>query len=280
MPNVGYHGSRWEGKWARESYRALLPVIVRRRVPTPRAVSFAVFSYSGEASLPEQVRSIRSFLRHVGRPAQFTVVSDGSHLPASVRLLEEIDPVVTVRRASEWRPAALPVKFERYLASHPTGKQLGLIMSLPQDVPALYADSDVLFFPGGAALPALVAVAGAPAFYLPDCRACSADPRIFRAAAEEQDPVNTGLLVLFRPLDWSLGIERFLELEGDPQFFTNQTITHLTMHANGARPLDPRQCVLQLDDQFVYADRYAGPGIILRHYVQPVRHKFWATLLH
>jgi hypothetical protein len=36
--------------------------------------------------------------------------------------------------------------------------------------------------------------------------------------------------------------------------------------------------VLQLDDQFVYADWYAGPQIVLRHYVGPVRHKFWMSL--
>ena len=61
-------------------------------------------------------------------------------------------------------------------------------------------------------------------------------------------------------LDWSLGIERFLQLNGAPNFFTNQTITHLVMHANGASPLDPAKYVLQLDDQTVYRDRYAGDG--------------------
>jgi len=55
-------------------------------------------------------------------------------------------------------------------------------------------------------------------------------------------------------------------------------MTHLTMHANHAAPFDPRKYVLQLDDQFVYPDRYANPTIALRHYVNPVRHKFWTSL--
>jgi hypothetical protein len=38
--------------------------------------------------------------------------------------------------------------------------------------------------------------------------------------------------------------------------------------------------VLQLDDQFVYADRYAAAALALRHYVNPVRHKFWTSLRH
>ena len=50
------------------------------------------------------------------------------------------------------------------------------------------------------------------------------------------------------------------------------------MHSNAARPFDPRKFILQLDDQFGYADRYAGPAIALRHYVNPVRHKFWISV--
>jgi hypothetical protein len=50
------------------------------------------------------------------------------------------------------------------------------------------------------------------------------------------------------------------------------------MSAAGAAPLDPVKFVLQLDDQFELSDRYASPGLVLRHYVNPVRHKFWSTL--
>jgi hypothetical protein len=35
---------------------------------------------------------------------------------------------------------------------------------------------------------------------------------------------------------------------------------------------------LQLDDQFSWRDRYAGARLALRHYVNPVRHKFWTSL--
>ena len=90
--------------------------------------------------------------------------------------------------------------------------------------------------------------------------------------------MNTGVLLLFEKLDWSLSIQRFLELEGEPNFFTNQTMTHLTMHESGGRPFDPTKYVLQLDDQFVYPDQYAGASLALRHYVNPVRHKFWISL--
>jgi hypothetical protein len=157
-------------------------------------------------------------------------------------------------------------------------KQLGLIMSLPANGPALYLDSDVLFFPGAADFACYMRAGDVPAFYLEDCQLSSADARFFRGPHELLNPVNCGALLLFKKLDWSLGIRRFLELEGEPNFFTNQTIAHLVMHANGARPFDSSKYIVQLDDQFVYQDRHAGPALALRHYVNPVRHKFWANV--
>ena len=47
--------------------------------------------------------------------------------------------------------------------------------------------------------------------------------------------------------------------------------------ASEVTALDARKYVLQLDDQTIYPDRYAGPDLVLRHYVNPVRHKFWTT---
>lgn len=278
VPNFGYHFARWEGELRRQSYRALLPTIVQRKFQPPCDVPLDVYSYSGEVMLPEQVRSIRSFLRHVGRPKSFTVVSDGSHSPRSIELLQTIDPVVSVRPTGEHLPPDLPEKFRHYVTTYPMGKQLGLIMSLPRNGPAFYVDSDVLFFRGAANLMKDIAATAAPALYLPDCQDCSADPRVLRQPNESGAPVNSGLVLVLRPLDWSLAIRRLLELEGEPNFFTNQTLVHLVMHANGALPLDPTRYVLQLDDQFIYPDRYAGPHLVLRHYVNPVRHKFWTTL--
>jgi hypothetical protein len=275
MPNYGYHLARAQAKAVRAIYRAFLPSTARRRIPGSAEVPFSVFSYSGESTLPEQVASIRSFLKYVGRPRKFTVVSDGTFSGRSIAILKSLNCVI--ENSAQWLPKDLPTKTHPYLTTHPTGKQLALIMSLPVGGPTLYVDSDVLFFPGAKDLVPLLEGGGAPAFYLADCR-LSADERLFRGEAEKAHPVNTGVLVLFEKLDWALAICRFLELPGSPDFFTNQTMTHLTMHANGALPLDSRRYVLQLDDQFVYGDRYASNGLVLRHYVNPVRHKFWTTI--
>jgi hypothetical protein len=277
MPNYGYHLARAEGNAVRTIYRAFLPSIARRRIPSGAEVPFNVFAYSGESTLPEQVASIRSFLKHVGRPKRFIVVSDGTLSDRSSGILKRLDSVISISGSAQWLPKDLPTKIYPYLTTHPTGKQLALIMSLPVNGPTLYVDSDVLFFPGARDLIPLAESGGAPAFYLADCR-LSADEHLFRGDAEKAQPVNTGVLLLFEKLDWALAVRRFLELPGLPNFFTNQTMTHLTMHANGASPLDDRKYVLQLDDQFVYPDRYASRDLALRHYVNPVRHKFWTTV--
>ncbi len=275
MPNYGYHLARAKGRAVRTLYGAFL-----RSLPSiepPRTFPLAVFSYSGEASLPEQVASIRSFLRYVGRPVRFTVVSDGTYSESSRRLLTGLDSCVSVASASEWLPKNLPDKLYPYLSGHPTGRQLALIMSLPSDAPVVYCDSDIRFFPGADDLYSYLDRRDVPALYQADCR-FSGDERLLRDNAETRDPVNTGFLLLFRKLDWTSSIERFLGLADAPNFFTNQTMTHLTMHANGAAPLDPENYVLQLNDQFSFRDRYATPRIALRHYVNPVRHKFWTSL--
>lgn len=277
MPNFGYHLARLKGNALRWVYRAFLPLIARSGVASMRPVALDVFSYSGEAALPEQVASIRSFLQHVGRPKSFTVVSDGSHSRQGIRWLEAVDPTVTVQLSPPAPPEDLSEKFRRYLSNHPTGKQLALIMSLPANGPALYIDSDVLFFDSAFDVAERATDQGVSAYYLADCQ-FSGDARLLRSEQEQQEPVNTGVLFLFQQLDWSASMRRFLELESDPNFFTNQTLAHLTMHANAARALDPARYVLQLDDQFVYADRYAGATLALRHYVNPVRHKFWTSL--
>jgi hypothetical protein len=279
LPNFGYHLARLKGRTLRATYQAVLPLIAPRRVKSPRSLALDVFAYSNEQMLPEQIRSIRSFLRYVGRPKSFTIISDGSHTERSIRLLQKVDPLVSVRESSKGLPADLPPKFRQYITSYVMAKQLGLLMTLPTNGRSLYIDADVRFFHGARDFEHYLARQDAPAFYLQDCQTCSADPRVFHSTSEERDPVNCGFLLFLKKLDWSVAIERFMELDGEPNFFTNQTLAHLVLHANGARPFDPSKYVVQLDDQFVYEDRHAGPTLALRHYVNPVRHKFWAHLI-
>jgi hypothetical protein len=275
--NVPYHSARLEGTIARYLYRAALPMIVRQTVRVPREVPFNVFAYSGENTLPEQVASIRSFLTYAGRPKQFVVVSDGSYTRTSINLLEKIDNAVRVQTTPPPLPPGLPNKIQSYLTTHPTGKQLALLMSLPANGPTIYTDSDVLFFPRARELADLSNTQSVSALYLADYQ-FSGDERLIRDPSEKRNPVNTGFVFLFRKLDWSRALERLEMLKGEPIFFTNQTVMHFCMHSNDAIALDPDKFVLQENDQFIYRDQYAGRSLAIRHYVNPIRHKFWTVL--
>ena len=184
MPNFAYHWARAEGGLVRRMYRAFLPKIVRRKIVPPESVPFEVFAYSGHDNLPEQVASIRSFLRYAGRPTRFTVVSDGTYTDQDIELLREIDPSVAVEELPPI-PPDLPSALASYLENHPTGKQLGLIMSLPRNGPALYVDSDVYFFQKANDLVTLTRASAVPAFYLLDCQ-FSGDARLIRSPNERK----------------------------------------------------------------------------------------------
>ena len=84
MPNFGYHLARAEGRAIRAIYAASLRSIVRRAITPPRDLPFEVYAYSGESALPEQIASIRSLLRHAGRPKKITIVSDGTYSAPNV----------------------------------------------------------------------------------------------------------------------------------------------------------------------------------------------------
>ena len=122
----------------------------------------------------------------------------------------------------------------RYLSTHPTGKQLALMMSLPVGGPVIYADSERSLFSGAATLAETVDETPAgTASYLPDCQ-LSADDRLFADENEKGRPVNTGFVIFRGKIDWSVACERFVALAGEPVFFTNQTLTHLVLHRNPA----------------------------------------------
>ena len=278
MTPLAHRLARAQGRAVRAAYAAALPVVARRAVHAPRALGCRVFAYSSLADLPEQVVSIRSFLQHVGRPTRYTVVSDGSHDTGARALLRAIDPAVDVADLGELLRADLPEPVLAYARDDPMGTKLALELSLPVEGPTLYADADVLFLPGaGADLAGRIAGEdGVPGWFLVDEEWAYLDRRL---RPDGDAPVNAGLFLLRRPLDWDEALDRLeRHAAGDHGFHTEQTVVHVAMHASGARGLDPRRYVIATDDMHALRDRHAGPDVVLRHYTTPVRHKLWCTL--
>ena len=95
---------------------------------------------SCERDLPEQAASLYSFLRHVGQPDRFIVVSDGSYSAESIRLLRRISPCVDVVGVADIIVVSLPEVVKAYAAGSPMGKKLALEISLPVEQATAYVD--------------------------------------------------------------------------------------------------------------------------------------------
>lgn len=236
-------------------------------------------SFSSEHDVPELVACIRSFLAQAGVPTALTVISDGSYTRASAQLLEAIHPCVAV---VDWREVArpeLPSVLWEYARTNWRGKKLLVLVSLGVERPLVYTDADVLFFTGATDLHRLAANAAGPR-YLRDCAGRMFLDRSMLAEEREADEsINAGFMLLTEPLDWEPALRRLeRRLRWKPTTFTGQTVVHLTLHAAGAQRLDPARYVVADDDRARLDDPHVGPATALRHYVDPVRHKFWTAL--
>jgi hypothetical protein len=264
----------WRGAAIRRLYAAGLPLLPRPCSAAGAVLRCEVVAFSGERQLPEQVASLRSLLRHAGRPTRITVVSDGTHTRRSRALLRRIDPAVRVIDLAEITPNPLPRAVRRYGAAGPMGRKLAVELALPLDGPTLYVDADVLFLPGAHAMAAELG-SGEPRFLLDE------EPYLDRRldADETRPPVNGGFFLLREPLEWAEALRRLERLPPRYGFHTEQTLLHLAMHASGATALDPRRYVVATDDMRELRDRHRGREVILRHFTSPVRHKLWLAVV-
>ncbi len=276
MINIKYRAARAQGNLTRLLYSKMLPRIVNRPIRQTRRVPVSVYSFSGEHHLPEQIASIRSFIRYVGIPDSFNVVFHGSYSEESRRALQQVNSCVSL---IQWDAllCELPQCVRDFAVRHPMGKKLAVLISLPVTGPTIYTDSDILFFPNSEELIDIVESENGRFWYLPDCLP-SLDISILYDNSEICNPVNAGFMILKERLNWAVPLKRLAEYKGTPFANTEQTMVHLAMHENEARPLSPKRFILSLDDQFIYRDLHAGKEIALRHYVNNVRHKLWQNI--
>lgn len=261
----------------RAAYRAALPFLAAT-APRPRGeVPARLVMFSCRRDMPELVASLRSFLRHAGSPRGIMVVSDGSHRRGDVTLLARLHAGTRVRHWRDAAPRRLPHAVAAYAARHPMGRKLAVELALPDGrEPVIYADADVLFFPGAAELAEVAADGGRPRA-LRDCGPYF-DDRLLAGPAEAVPPVNGGFLLLHERPDWDEALRRLDSLAGRPGFFSEQTLLQVAMRASGARELDPSRYVVSIADRYLDADLHAGPEIALRHYTTSVRPKLWQAL--
>lgn len=274
MASVAFHLVwRWS-HWRRRRFAARMRRGTLSPVPVAGEFPATLTGFCGQADLPEQVASWRSFQRWVGRPRRVILVSDGTLGAGDVAILRAAEPAVEIRTLEEFGGAWATPAMRAYAAAVPMGRKLFVMRALGEVAPCLYADSDILFFRGAAGLrdPALWGE-GVPRYLFDPYT--SLDRRLIRGPDEGEEAVNGGLVVVPGPLDWSEALHRLDRLE-DPAFFTEQTLAHLVIRRAGGRPLDRHRYVLRNEDQWAARDWFVGPDTALRHYISSIRYKFWA----
>ncbi len=276
MVNIGYHAAKIQANLLRNVYKSSLSSLVSFPIKQDRQIPIKVYALSCERDLPEQVASLRSFIRHVGVPDTFTIMSDGSYTDQSIKLLRSVHPCVDVQLLTKFQRDDLPQSVHAYAAQQAMGKKLAALMSIPIDGATLYTDSDILFFEGASDLVDLANSKDTHTYYLPDCKN-SLDKRLIYEDIEMQNPINAGFILFKKALDWHESVKRLSSLAEVPNYFSEQTIVNLTIKRNHGVALDREKYIMNVDDQFMYPDKFATKQIAMRHYVSDVRHKFWLS---
>jgi len=278
MVNIGYHAAKIQGKFLRSIYKSSISTLVNFPIKQDRQVPIKVYALSCERDLPEQVASLRSFLRYVGIPQVFTIMSDGSYTQQSIELLRKIHPCVEVQLLTTFQREDLPPSVYEYASQQAMGKKLAALMSIPIDSATLYTDSDILFFEGASDLADLASSNDTYTYYLTDCKN-SLDRRLIYEDGEMQEPINAGFILFKKALDWNDAIQRLAKLSEPPNYFSEQTIVNLTIKQNHGVALASDKYIMNVDDQFIYPDQFATKQIAMRHYVSDIRHKFWINVI-
>lgn len=271
---IGYHFAlRW-ALWKRRTYARRLPDIAARALDAAPEVQATFYSFSGTRDLPEQVASLRSFLRCAATPRRIVVVGDGTHTEADRAILKSLHPRLETLAWDAFIRDDLPPRMVAYARAQPLGKKVAVLMSVPPTGPWIFSDSDILYFPAATDIRHRLAAEGGVPEFLEDCYP-SLDDRLVRGDVEKRPPVNSGFGLVHRPLDWGEAVKRFEGMTGDCGYFTEQTLFHLAMRQSGGRPLPMDRYVIQSDDQWMARDRHTGPAVVLRHYFSSIRYKMW-----
>lgn len=241
-----------------------------------RPVPVVLATITGKVDFPGIVPMLTGFLMRVGRPERIVVVDDGKLRPAERECILSISPLVEFVTPSI--DPSLPAADELVAYGHrdAMGKKLALLIELTTDgdLPVAYVDTDVWFSENCGAYVDLLTAPVTHPWFMEDRSEVSLDSRVL---PEHLPHVNSGFLVLPPSIDWTDALRRSQELLAAPEWFTEQTVVHRALHQHGARILPPDEFVLAWDDQYSPHDRVHDRRVAVRHYVNPVRHKYWVV---
>lgn len=252
-----------------------------------KQVSMDVLSLSSSSDFNEQLLSILSFHRFMGRPISWTVYSDGSHSEKQISDLESIFPYVKVvaidfndpeKVRANMKEKVLPYFDEllHYAQNSPYGKKLYYYINHKVQNPTLFIDSDILFYEQASESFEKIKSENVNGWYLPDQLWHCLDSRYKSENSPQMYQINSGFFLLNKELEnVELGLDFIKAAKQHYEWFTEQTFFHILLRENKFNPFDPRIFILNSSDQFDFSYGYLKKAIAIRHYTGPVRHKMW-----
>ncbi|TFZ63318.1 hypothetical protein E4631_22765 [Hymenobacter sp. UV11] len=256
-------------------------------VAKSKCLDIQIISFSSTKDFNEQIFSILSFIRYVGTPASWIIYSDGTHINTQIQLIESAFSFIKIIKTSfdntyfqaNVKPSLLPYLDEliHYCRTAPLGKRLFLYLNFEIIKPTIFLDSDVVFYEKSSCLERLLGE-DSNGWFLPDEVWGTLDSRYTKITPPQHYQVNAGFFIANRNFtEVSQGLSFLKSLGSDYEYFSEQTVIHIVLHANKFMPLDPRTFILNNADQFDFLNLRPFKQIALRHYTSPVRHKMWQT---
>lgn len=263
--------NKWYNDRKARKYKHGFYEFLRRNQPPDLnrpAVDLTLVCFSGQGETSDQMLSIYSFLKNVGVPHKWKIISDGNHIPETRQFFKRF-PFVEF---TEWQDELAP-EYRNLVPENPGWqvKKLLTFCSLKVSGTTIFLDSDILFFPFfKVGLPSLQR----HNWYMSDIAAHfdEAFPR-----PEGYNFLNGGFLVLNEQPDVRGCLDYYNERvrTGTLGYFTDQTAMQLMVLENDFRFLDPRFFCLTVEDMFGLRSKVSTEGLAVRHYVGQVRFRMW-----
>jgi hypothetical protein len=267
---------------ARKAIRFANDILIAGYGPPEQRIECARFSdfelpvtlatITGHRDLPQAIASIISFRTLVGRPVRVFITDDGTLTHEDREVVSLLGPEARVHEPAFDPRLPCADLLACYAETAPLGRKLAMLIELTSSGSAalVYADSDVLFISPDHLRTVLTEPVEAPR-YMTDPNRMAVDSRI---DTRRLKAVNSGFLVLPADMNWNEALETCGEALQVPEWYTEQTVVSVAVNGNRGVPLPPDQYVLRWDDRRGLRDR-TGPAAVLRHYVAPVRWRFW-----
>ncbi|MDB5119075.1 MAG: hypothetical protein JWN56_293 [Sphingobacteriales bacterium] len=240
--------------------------------PNSTNIDFEIISFSGSASFEDQLLSIYSFVFYAGEPIKWTIYSDKTYTDVQKEIILKKFLFVTI---VDWDVYDY-FRDNKFLNDYATvsalAKKINIILGHSYKHQTVYVDSDIVFYKNiRNYLTANVLNKGL--WYVPDT--LGDVENYFSTERESIYPLNSGLLILNSDFD-SADIFTYLQsLKGNYGYFSEQSSFEFAFRKQGANLLDPRQFIIDTEDQFDFEVKYDPETIAMRHYTGPVRHKMW-----